>query len=104
MAQMKPTDSGAMDSAACFYHAGAGSIPAGRAMQSEDWQGAECMPSEDGEYLCWVCIPRQHHGRQARMEHYRYMALEFVDGGFWIHGGMPNGMVKAWIKLSPPSL
>ena len=75
-----------------------------RAIEASDWTSIETLPESEGEYLCWVRVNRQHHGlKGARVSYSRYMALEFADGGFWINGGMPQGMVTHWIKLVTPN-
>jgi len=60
------------------------------------------LPDKPGEYLCFVSLPRRNHNGRIRQRHNRYMALVFDEGGFWIHGGMPTGLVVAWAELQPP--
>jgi hypothetical protein len=72
---------------------------------TNDWVSVdERLPTKDGEYLCYVRIPKRTHGKYPHPEHFRYMALEFVEYGFWINGGMPRGMVTHWTYLEPPSV
>jgi len=64
---------------------------------------ADKLPTTDGDYLCWVRIPKRTHGKFPHPEHFRYMALEFAESGFWVNGGMPKGMVTHWVRLETPN-
>jgi hypothetical protein len=60
------------------------------------------LPEANGEYLCFVRVPRRARGSGVRHAHTRYMALMFEDGAFWINNGAPLGWVTHWATLQPP--
>jgi hypothetical protein len=63
------------------------------------WNSADTLPAKDGEYLCYVRVMRRRQGTLTKTVQHRFMALEFAEGAFWIHGGAPNGMVQFWMEI-----
>jgi hypothetical protein len=75
------------------------------AIAPSDWTSVDdAMPDHDGEFLCFVRVPRRgEFGQIVKPAECRYMALEHEKGvGFWIRNGLPKGMVTHWIELRQP--